>query len=331
MRIVVTGASGFVGGHVVKALVEAGHEVTCIVREMSDRTRLQPLGVGFAIADVTDAESLRPAFAGAEAVIHLAALLKVPWRATFIDDNVAGAAAVCDAVAAQPTPPVLIYCSSIAATGPAGQGRARVETDEPAPVSRYGRAKMLSEARVRSYADRLAATIVRPPMVMGEHDWASLPLYRMAQRGLFVAPRVSARKLSIVDVQDLAAVMAAVVERGQRVVSDEPSRGAYFLCSDEHPTFPELGAMLGAATGGNAPFVLRIPGPLTQVAAAMGELIGRVTDKPTVLNLDKAAEGLAGHWWCSSQRAVDGLGWHPRPLADTLGRTAAWYRDQQWL
>jgi nucleoside-diphosphate-sugar epimerase len=330
--VLVTGATGFIGGHLAEALVDAGHEVTCLVRATSDRSRLEPLGVRFAEGDINDQASLAAAIAdaGAEVVYHLAAMLKQPWHPEFLTTNADGVRLVARACA-DAGGPVLLSVSSIAAAGPARHGRPLVESDPPEPVSRYGRSKLGGEEAARELAGRVPITIVRPPAVVGERDTASLPLFEMAARGFHPVPGRGQDRLSMVHVGDLVAAIIAAAERGERL-GDRAGQGIYFAAADEQPTIRELGELLAPAVGRDRVRVVPAPRLLSKLVGAAAEGVARARNRPSILNYDKMIEANAGSWICSTDKARDQLGWAPaEPLGDRLAQTGAWYRDQGWI
>jgi dihydroflavonol-4-reductase len=333
MKATVTGATGFIGRHTVKALVEAGHQVTCLVRESSNREGLEELGVEFAVGDVLDSESLRGPIAEADVVFHLAALLKVPWRADFMSANEEGASNVARACAEAPVSPTLVVVSSLAAAGVQSGLAPRVEEDALAPVSRYGRAKLAAERAAMAFADRVPLSIVRPPMVFGEGDKGVLKLFRMAASGWFVTPtRRRDTRVSLVGAGDLAQLLLLVAEKGERVDgSGDPQQGIYYAAASETPSFPQLAKLLADATQSSPPTVLRAPAAMTFLAGAVSELAARVGSRSAALNLDKAREATAGSWVCSAEKARSTLGFRHRPLDEALCETGAWYKSEGWL
>jgi nucleoside-diphosphate-sugar epimerase len=332
-RVLVTGATGFIGKHLVRMLAERGDAVTCLVRATSRRDDLSELGVRFAEGDLLDQDALRAAAADQDEVYHLAALLKAPWRATFGTVNAEGAGNVARACAEQPAPPVLIAVSSLAAAGPRAKPEPRAESDPPGPVARYGRAKLQGERAVAEHAAALPVTIVRPPMVLGEGDQAALALFKMAARGVFVVPSWRGSRVSMIHVTDLCDLLLRAAEKGERVDpgSDDPGSGVYFATADEALAFADLGRRIGAGLGRRTR-VMHVPSLVTWGVAAMGEAWGRLRDKPTILNLDKAHEGLAGDWEATSAKAHEQLGFRPLATVDErLAQTASWYREQGWI
>jgi nucleoside-diphosphate-sugar epimerase len=323
-RILVTGGTGFIGRHIVQRLLSAGDDVACLVRPQSDGAALLALGASVVRGDMTDAASLQAAVHGQDAVIHAAAMLKAPWRPAFRTANVAGTRHLAEACAAQETPPAFILVSSLAAAGPSTDGTPRDETQPARPVSIYGAVKHGAEEAAGSLADRLPVTIVRPPMVIGEGDHTSLPLFRMALAGVSVVPMLRPPAVSLVHATDLAEVLGLAAHRGERL-NGTPGHGYYYAAADERPSIADLGGLMAASVGRPAPWVIRLPFGVLRLAAVLGEVRGRLTDQPSVMNLDKAREMGAGAWICSNAKARKGLDWQPGSLADRLRQTIAWY------
>lgn len=331
MRAMVTGASGFIGGRLVAALDAApAWSVRALVRPTSQR----PSGIECVEGDITRPETLAAAVDGADVVFHLASLLKVPWKPAFAAVNVDGTANVAAACAGAARPPVLVVVSSLAAAGPAPREpspRPRREVDPPRPISRYGRVKRAAEQAAVAGAGAAPVSIVRPPMVFGAGDRGALPLFRGAARGWHLAPGDGSMRMGLVHVDDLAAALIAIAARGERVppgADGGDGAGVYQVAADEAPSYAELGRLVGEAAG-TSTRVLRVPRPVVGLVAAASEMIGRLRDRPTVLNRDKHREGSAGDWWCSNDR-VRALGWAPGPLGARLRETVEGYRAAGW-
>jgi nucleoside-diphosphate-sugar epimerase len=332
----VTGANGFVGSHLVEALVTRGDEVTCLVRETSRLERLEPYDVRICNGDVTNPDSLKSAIIGRDVVYHVAGVAASVGKKRVYEVNGQGVHHVADACASVTTPPVLVVVSSLAAVGPAKQGEPRTEGDSVEPVSHYGRSKLAGERAAAAFAGRIPATIIRPPIVVGESDRLAFELFRMIWRyRLHMMVGLGRARYSVVHASDLARLLILAAERGRRLRSveedDTTRQGYYFAAGDQAPTYAELGRLVASALDRRVILVPSLPRAIWPVAAILG-LWGRLRRHPGLLDIDKAREARAGSWICSAQRAVDELDYSvAATLPKRLRQTAEWYRRKNWL
>jgi len=336
-KVLVTGASGFIGMHLVAALHRRGDEVICLVRKNSRVDRLPASGVRLVYGDVTDRESLPSAVAGQDIVYHIAGCVSALTFRQFYRVNQQGVANMARTCAERPTPPVLVTVSSLAAAGPALDGRPKTEADRSTPVSHYGHSKRAGERAAARFADRVPITVVRPPIVLGEADAVGLPLFRsIARLGVHLVPGRKKPRFSVIHAADLVELLILAAERGRRLPprgqAARPGQGCYFAACEENPTYADLGRMVAQAVGRRRVLVLSTSTPVVRAVAAVGELIGRIRRRPPYMNLDKVREITAGHWLCSIRAAEEELGFRVgAPLAERLRQTAEWYRREKWL
>jgi len=336
-RVLVTGASGFIGTHLVAALSARGDVVSCLVRKSSRVNQLEALGARLIQGDVACYDGLSEAVAGQEIVYHLAGRTLALRGRQFFEVNRRGTAHVVKACAGQPNPPVVVYVSSLAAAGPAQDGRPRVESDPPEPVSYYGRSKRSGEHAAESFAHRVPISVVRPPIVVGEGDQLSFPMFRSVIRfGIHLAPGLKPQRFSVIHAADLAQLIILAGQRGRRLPplgssGHAPGEGYYFAACEQDPTYAQLGRMIAEAVGRR---VLVIPTaiPVIRGVALMGEALGQARHQPLLMNLDKAREIAAGSWLCSARAAREQLGFQVgAPLVDRLRQTALWYQKNGWM
>ncbi|MGH2619055.1 MAG: NAD-dependent epimerase/dehydratase family protein [Anaerolineales bacterium] len=332
-RVLVTGATGFIGHHLVHALLEKGDQVACLVRPTSDTSRLPTNQVSLAIGDITDPASLQPALKDIGVVYHLAGALTAKSREAFLSVNEGGARNLAEACARAGSAPVLVVLSSLAAAGPNPDNLPRNEQDPDAPVSNYGRSKLAGERAARASSTRVPLTIVRAPIVFGEWDRDVFKMFRLVKLGLHAIPVRTVQRYSLIHAADLASLLIHAADRGERAVAESVASGLYYAGYDEYLTYHELGAQLATALGRGRVINLRIPRLLTWTVAAGFEGLARLTGRaPDIINLDKAREGFAGSWSCSPAKAAQQLGFSPaQPLPVRLRQTADWYRANGWL
>jgi dihydroflavonol-4-reductase len=320
---VVTGANGFVGSHLVELLLAQGWSVRCVVRERSDLRWIPRDSVDLRYLDFANSgpPSLDDALRDASVVFHLAAVTSAPSDSAYERVNVAGTARIVDSVRRSPGKPMLVFCSSQAAAGPARLGRPTREDDEPAPVSAYGRSKLAAERAVRASGIRYA--IVRPPTVYGPRDTDVLEAFRLARRGIALRIAAESQRISIVHVADLVSAMVAT--------ADAPAESTYFVTDGVPHTWRDLMHGIGRAVG-RVPTVIPVPRPAAVAAASIGRAWSSVTGKKPLLTPDRVAEMTQSDWSCDDSRARRELGYASLvPLEAGLRETAEWYRSVGWL
>lgn len=345
VKVLVTGATGFIGSKLTERLIASGDEVTCLVRDPSKAGALEKMGARLATGDVRDAEAVRAAIERQETIYHLAGVVSALRSAEMTETNVTAFRNVVAACAGRPAPPTLVYVSSLAAAGPSSVDRPRVESDPAAPVSHYGRTKRDAELIAEQFATQVPITIVRPPIVYGEGDQNMRNVFRSIFRlGVHLAFGVAYSRYSLIHVSDLLDALVLCAKRGTRLSGDNETgvdghessgvpSGYYFAAGDEQPTFAELGTLIGTALGRARVFICRSSGTmLLWPMAAVAEGMARLRGRPYIFNFDKAREARAGSWTCSSEAIRADCGFAPRaPLVDRLRQTAHWYLQQNLL
>ncbi len=240
--VLVTGASGFIGGHLVRRLTALGCRVSCPVRAPARVDDLRLAGVQLIACDIADRAAVARAIASSNArfVFHLAGLVRAMDPGDFMRVNAGAVDAVAEACTAQPDRPVLVLVSSLAAAGPSG-GSPIVECDPPAPVSYYGRSKFAGEQVAMRYADALPITVVRPCIVFGAGDRGLYEVFRpIARSGTHVVVGSGDRRVSLVAVADLVECLLLAAEEGERLVPGVPGHGIYFAAAED-VSYVELG------------------------------------------------------------------------------------------
>ncbi len=330
----VTGATGFIGHHLVQRLLAQGTAVTCLVRSESRAADLARLDVSFVNGDLVDVKSLAEAVKGVDVVYHLAGLTKSISKTELMEVNGEGARNLSLACAQCKCPPTLVLVSSLAAAGPTANTDPRVETDAVNPISNYGRSKRAGELAVIELADKVPTTIVRPPIVFGEHDRDGFQWFRMIrQLGVHLTPGLQDYYYSVIHADDLASALILAAERGGRVDrNSEDNVGIYFAACDEVITYSDLGRLIGVCVGRSRTRVLRMPMFMIWGVALSSDLWARLRRQPSILNLDKAREAAGGGWTCSSARLSNHTGFAPAAsVQERLRQTADWYIRKNWL
>ena len=324
MNILLTGATGFVGGHVADRLVARGDRVTALVRSPARAKRLADAGVILVQGDLDDEAALRLAAQDQHAVCHLAALTGAVDEAEFLHANRDGTANLLAAVTAASPGARFLYVSSMAAGGPARRGRPRTADAPDQPVTMYGRSKLAGEAVTR--AARLPWVILRPPMVYGPRDRDNLLiLFKAARRGIVPVFGDGTMELSAVHVADLADAIVRAVG-APRV----PGRTFYV----NHPEVVTSRALVTAIGGVQGRRVRIVPLPESVARVALGTIgaAAALLRRKTILRYDKANEFYQEAWTADPAAFIAATDWSPafgleRGLADTY----RWYQAAGWL
>ena len=326
MKVLLTGASGFVGRHILDSLRARGVATAVLLRPTSDKHFLQDHLAAIEVrpGSITKPESLRPALAEITHVIHCAGLTRASRISEFYDANHLGTSNLVEAINCQGTRiERLVHISSLAAAGPTTPSRPAREEDPPHPISEYGKSKLAGELAVRTEC-RAPFTILRPPAVYGPRDSAFLPMFKAVKS--HVLPRPSARQtLSLVFVRDLAEAVVTCLDHRATVGK------TYFVASNEHTTARQIAEEIARQMA-----VWTLPCPLPAAAlwpvCLAQEVVSRVTAKPSLLNLQKFAELRAPGWVCDPSRLLAEVGFScATTLRQGIAATLDWYRQEKWL
>ncbi len=323
MNTLVTGATGFVGGHVVSALLARGCQVTALVRSPSRAATLERLGVRLVVGDLHDEDALSRACEGQEVVQHVAGVIAARDEAAYLRANRDGTANLLRAAEGTGIKR-LVLMSSGAAAGPSTPGHPRTTDEPPAPVTAYGRSKLAGEDVVRTGA--VPWVILRPPTVYGPHDRDNLiKVFRLVRLGAVPVFGDGSQELSAVYAPDLAE--AAVLAGTEPAVAS----GTYFVNHPEVITSGDLVRLIGK-TMHRQVRVIGLPGALVRPILHFTGGMARLAGKTTILNADKANEFLQPAWTADPSPFMRDAGWLPAfDLASGLAETWRWYRDAGWL
>jgi len=324
MKALVTGAGGFLGTALVRALRREGHELRALLRPGGAAEPLAAPGVEIARGDVTDPSSLPGAVAGRDVVFHLAGVRRGTRREDFLAVNAEGTRLLLEACRARaPGLRRFVLAGSLAAAGPSATGR---REEEPlAPAEWYGESKAEAERIALGWKDRLPVTVARPPRITGPGDRENLYFFRLARRGVVVGVSGPPRSLSFVDVEDCARGLLLLAARPEAVGE------AFFLAHRERTDLEGLQREAARALG-VTPRTVRLPEGFLRAAGAAADGASRLLGRRLPLSRKMVGQILAPGWTCDTGKARRILGFEATVgLAESVGKSARWYEEQGWI
>jgi len=323
LKVLVTGATGFIGGNLVRALNARGYQIRALIRPQSSTLTLENTGVEEAKGDVLDRESVAPALEGCQAVLHCAALYTFWSKAPreIYQVNVEGTEVVLDEARKAGVERV-VYTSTVSTIG-VPKGGVGTEELEPSPkdlIGHYKRSKYLAEKEaLRSASQGLPVVIVNPTAPVGRWDWKPTPTGGIIRDFLLgKLPVYINTGMNVVDVEDVALGHVLALEKG---VS-----GQRYILGNQNMTLKEVLEILEAITGKRGPR-LRVPIWLVMAAGAVDQLMegGVLRRRPRI-----PLEGVRvarKPMYVSSAKAVRELGLPQSPVDEALEKAVSWFRD----
>ncbi len=319
--VFVTGGTGFVGSHVVEALVEVGYETHVIARD-SSRIDGLPNGVVIHRCPLHSPDTMATELGAADHFVHVAGLTAgSPADMRSINGDMVGV--WMDALVRHaPHLQRFVLISSLAAARPS---IAPLCEDAPsAPVSAYGHSKRRGEVEALTRADRLPVTILRPPAIYGPRDRDIFLYFRFAARGFLPMIGDPSRPFSALYARDLArAVCIAMQQRAS-------SGRTYFVTDGQPHTWEAFGRAVAEAVGRKAR-MLPLPAWVLKAVAGVADGAAWATRRSFILSRDKARE-LLQPWVADGSAFVHDTGFVPEYDLDRgVAAATAWYRENGWI
>ncbi len=330
----VTGATGFIGFHLVRKLLSLGWRVRCLIRNAGERGALiAELGAGFPDnlevihGELSDTDSLSRGVDGAAVVYHLAGTVIAVDKIGYFRTNFDGTVNLVNALGGTQAgpPPRLVFASSLAAGGPNPPGHPRTEGDPDQPITHYGRSKLAAEEYILEYRESLWSAILRPAAVYGPRDPGFASIFRAVSRGIRVGYLGRDTELSLIYVENLVQAMIAVANTAA------PSGEVYYAAD---PPIVTVDAFQKAIAAVLEKRTLRLPLPkvLVLLAALVATGVQRITRRPSFFNLQKVIEAVQPAWSCTAAKLRKTTGLTPEVnFQSGIRRTVTDYRRNRVL
>ena len=331
MKILITGASGFIGSFIVEEALKRGFETWAAVRKSSSKAYLQDERINFIELNLSSKEQLVEQLKGKgfDYVVHAAGVTKCLNKQDFSRINTQGTKNLVDALMEVGMPlKRLVFISSLSIFGAIKEQQPYEEireTDTPQPNTAYGKSKLEAEKYLESLGTRVPYIILRPTGVYGPREKDYFIMAKSIKGHSDFAVGYKRQDITFVYVQDVVQAVFLALEKGEN--------GRKYFLSDglvyQSTTFRDL---IHEELG--RPWWIRITAPVwvLRIVTFFGEYVGRMTGKVTALNNDKYNILKQRNWRCDIQPAIDELGYQPKyDLKQGVKETIKWYKDNGWL
>lgn len=321
----VTGASGFIGSHLIRRLAAEGWEVRALVRTTSDLAGLDGVDARLYLGDLRDRHSLARACREVDAVFHTAAVLMATSRAEFLEINAGGTRNLLEAVRAEsPAVGRVVVLSSQAAAGPSPPDRDVNEATPPAPVSWYGQSKAETEQVCRDFAADLPITVIRPVAVYGPRERDITGTWPVLANRIHPHVGFGRRYLMAIHVDELVDLMMVAARTAV------PSGSVYFAGHPERLTAWQLVRAIARAMGRSFGLPVPVPVAALRMSAPFAELAHHFTGARPAVTRDKVREIAQRRWTASLDKANRDFGWTSgTDLAAGLARTVPVWMEER--
>jgi len=323
---VVTGASGFVGSHLVDKLLAEGHHVKCILRKTSSKRWLENKPVEIIDCGLFDKDTLKEVLKDADYLFHIAGVVKSKKKEGYFTGNVETTRVLLDVICeVNPNIKRIVISSSMTACGPSLKSIPSTEETVEHPITTYGRSKLAQEQLAKKYMDRLPITILRLHAVYGERDTEIYKVFQTYKMGIMTLVGFDQKRLNLIHVAD-------TVEGMYKASLSEKTKGEiYFLASEEAYTWSHVRSAIEKAFGRYA-ITIRFPHFLVYTVATFAQLLSLFSPKAATFNLEKAKDFVQKDWICDVSKAMKDFGYRQTvSLEDGMKRTIDWYREMKWL
>jgi nucleoside-diphosphate-sugar epimerase len=312
-RVLVTGATGFLGSHIAETLVKQGFTVRCTVRPSSSTKWLENLELEKVNVNFNDEASLQTACQGVDVVIQNAGITRAKSDAEFFEVNTHATERLANA-AIKAKVSRFIFISSLEARGPDGFDTA---------ISAYGKSKLEAEHRLTNLQNDIEMILLRPAGVYGPRDTDLLTLFQLAKYSFLTVPATNGR-LQPVHARDVAEAVLATINGKAQV-------GPFDISEAHTYSWQDMGQMMEVALGRKLR-VLKIPREIFLGAGYASETVSKLLNQAPKLDRRRAKSLAYYTYTCDTTPFKEAFGWQARiSLQDGLAETAAWYKKQGWL
>lgn len=325
-KVLITGASGFLGSHLITSALEKGLDVYAAVRKSSDVRHLKNLPISWSYLDYEDPAALQKELAEKRFnyIIHAAGVTKAVKQEDFNHINASYAVNLAKAIdLSEGYFKKMVFISSLAAIGPLNDNSALItEETSPRPVTAYGRSKLLAEQQLSALPVPL--TILRPTAVYGPRDKEIFVMVKALTKGLDAYIGRISQQLSFVHGKDMGDIAV------QSLFIDAPGK-AYNISDGNHYNKYQFADIINTLLNKKA-FRVHLPVGMVKALAFLLETVNGMLKRPTMISREKLRELAAVNWGCDISKARSELHFNPQfDLQRGLEDSISWYQKNKWI
>jgi dihydroflavonol-4-reductase len=326
MKALVTGACGFIGGHLVEALLRRDYEVHCLIRKESNVRSLKNQKVELCLGSYEDKSSLISAVRGKNYVFHLGAAINAPnWPAFYKVNTLGTMNLIAAAAEANPGLKRFVFVSSIAASGPSKRGSFKSENDRCRPITFYGKSKLLAEQTINQYRHLIPAVIIRLPNVLGVREQKVLTVLKFVKNRIFPLLGNGEKQTSLCFVEDAVQALILAAEKSQA------SGQTYFVTDDRAYSWRELVACFARYLEVDG-LVLKLHHWKLLALAGVSEIVAKLINAPALVSMHEILATRNYYWLYDSRKIESELGFRPAVnFEEGIKAIVCWYKEKGLL
>jgi nucleoside-diphosphate-sugar epimerase len=325
----VTGATGFIGSHLVDELLKLNYQITCLVRKTSNLKWLIGKNVKLIEASLSDSSSYAFELQEIDMIFHVAGVTFAKNKDDFFKGNFQDTKIFLETVKDNAKKlKRFVFISSQTVAGPSESlENPKNELSPCNPITTYGKSKKLAEDEVMKFSDDFPVTIIRASAVYGPRDSAIYAVFKSIKMG--IATIVGIRKpkyLNLIHSKDLVDGII-LASHSKKTIGQ-----IYFLSSEEIYTWDKLIPIIAEKMGNKYYLTIRFPHFLVLITAGLSELFNKFSKKPSVFNYEKGIDFIQDYWICSVEKAGKDFGFKQNVSIDEgISQTISWYKENKWL
>jgi dihydroflavonol-4-reductase len=326
MKALVTGSTGFIGSHLVEALLEKKIETTCLVRMDSNLKWIKDLPVHFIAIQDFEKNSLIKAVKGMDYIFHVGAVIHARSPEIYRQVNVQNTEMLLKACEqANPKITKFVLVSSISAAGPGNKGVYRCEKHRNHPVSDYGRSKLMAESAVLEHRKRIPVAIIRPPNVIGPRQKELYDVIRLIKKRLIPQIGNGDKQTSICYVEDVVQAMILLAEK------KEANGQIYCVTDGQTYAWREITGQIAIQLGIGR-ISIKIPLSMQKIIVSISGAVCVLLKKPASINGDMIQQSMTSYWLFDDSKIRKELGFQSKTgMPAAIRKTIAWYRDRKLI